>query len=59
MNTRNMEYGVERLKCSDCKHLIKTHLGIRCRYEYNLLSNPKKVCSRGERWESMDDEVKE
>lgn len=37
--------------CSDCKHLIETPFGMRCRHEYNLLSNPKKICLRGERWE--------
>lgn len=36
------------MKCSDCKHLIRTRLGAGCRYDNNLLSHPNNNCSRWE-----------
>jgi hypothetical protein len=39
------------MKCSECANLIRTPLGLRCRYEWDLLSNPRGgACARGERF---------
>lgn len=40
-----------RPNCSDCANLIRTPLGTRCKYEWNLLDNPRGgLCVRGERF---------